>query len=596
MTNEAKGQVPEVGSLVNETKSQDKSEAELSVKHIKEKGVVVNHDTLNDWLRNIAVEAGVEAKPHIDWLQANFNVMRDLVMSERTGQKIEAGEALPGRGSLLQAKVQAASEELAEEPKRWARFVRTTLAATLRREEARGATREDEIDVLFRALRPVRPQLLPGVGELMLAARARLDGQHDKDAGYYKTRGALGDLLSERKDEASLRLRIFLYREILAELQRREVVGGAWASIVNTNANNLAVALDDLGLKKESASYMELAVVAGSAARYQGEDEKARETAASGLQEFFPGREVSPEWAALLDDMENVPGTWQQVSEYGVAGMWLVEMGAAIAQAGLAKKAREVSLSLFNADVTISRSSKGGGGISWQSPLLCRVALNGAGLLWALRHHRAEDERQRFQLALAEARGIDCAVNLLGAMATLKKGKGFSASQEEALSNFVGALLGLRDDVIESDFLRIDQFLNDLGLNKILSGGDPLLLLRKLLEQYLPSDEWRSAWQGLCETTDAANLGRFLVQTRRQGLTNHEDVSGWLAGLLSKYENEGRTWPDYFVKMTLLGGTDEAGWSWLPQMNRDWQNYARRMQAGEDFPDLLVEMAQDLMG
>lgn len=597
-----------IASPTNETKFPAKSKADISVKHITEKPLVttekplVTHDTMNDWLRKIATEAGIEdadgAKTHIEWLHANFDVMRDLAMSERTGQKIEAGEAVPGQGPLLQARVESASSELAEEPERWKRFVRTTLAATLRREETKGATPEDEMDVLVRALRPVRSRLLPGASNLMLAARARLEAQRDKTEGYYGTRSALANSLSGLKDEASLRCRAFLHREILAELQQREVRAGAWASLViNTDANNLAVVLDDLGLKKESALYMALAVIAGSAARYLKEDKNASETAVTGLQEFFSGKKtVSPEWVALLNDMGNVPGAWQYLSTIGAVGVFFVEIGAAIACAGLGLEARATVSNLFNAGVTISKSNKSGGTIHWRSPALCRAALNSAGLLWALRHHQTENEQRRFQSGLAEAHGIDCAVNLLVAMIAHKKEKGFSTDQQEAVADFAGALLGLRSVETESDFSRIEQSLTEFQIDAESSNEDPLTLLQNMLKQFLSSDSWRSAWLDLCQTTNAMNLGRFLARTNQEGLANHEEVTDWLAGLLAEYERKGQTWPDFFVNMALPGGDNEEGWAWLSQIDSAWHDYANRLQAGETFPDLLVEMSQELIG
>lgn len=540
-----------------------------------------------DWLRHIASEAGVDAKVHLDWVEAHFS-MSDLGPSQNAIAELARDWSHDGAPIELQIKLASESNAaLAEGAARWKRFAQTILAASLRRMEERGDTAEEEMDVLVRALRPLRGRLRTKAGELMLAARARMAQRPDQQDGYYKTRGALADSLAGSKDELSQRRRCYLYWEILTELQSmgtQHVSSGTWAGIVNTDANNLAVSLDDLRLHRESAEFMKLAVVAGSAARQLGEGVPVNESAKVGLAPLF-GDAATPEWAALLDDMGNVPTTWKfaydNASDIDVL---LVEMGAAVGRAGLETledEPRKVVSALFNAGVTVSRGVKSGG--SWGQPVECRIALNGAGLLWAMVCASKGGEAVDYLVAMTENEGGNCAVNLMGALTEFSR-----VATNEPLSRFVDALYGIRQAIPGENFARIEGLLGKLKVTPSHVTVDPMPALIELLRTCLPPGPWQAAWDAFAQSPSPVTLGALLAQTGEQShLVGFNDALSRLAGLLATFEHQASQWPDAFMGAPIK--------EWIPEWHADIEVEWRAMLNGPTFPDRLAATANDLI-
>lgn len=542
-----------------------------------------------EWLLGIASAAGVDdPKIHADWVEHHFP-MEDVLLSQKEREQMEKGWPMDGEPVELQQKAAAASTAaLADGVSGWRRFAQTVLVATLRRMEERSDTPEEEIDVLVRALQPVRRHLRPIASELMLAARARLSVQHDQREGYYKTRGALAGTLSELKDEAARRRRGYLYWEILQELQAMgaaQVWSGTWASMVNADANNLAVVLDDLRLIAPSVACMKLAVVAGSAARKLGEDAQAEGSAHSGLLPFFDQAvPVTPEWAALLDDMGNVPSTWRSLGhDSSDLDMWLVELGAAVARAALGSledQPRKVASSLFNAGVTVSRGVKSDK--AWEYHSECQIVLYGAGLLWVL-SHRQGDQHADILDAMATHQGGSCAVNLMG---TLVK---FAPKDEarQALIGFVDALYGLQPVLSGGEFSRIGSAVKKLRFDPEPNATDPIPALTVLLERCLPGGSWQTAWKSFAEAPTPDSLGALLAQTGAKGHQHFAASLQNLATMLGEFEKQAEAWPDAFIATKM----EDLLPDWRFGIEAEW----RAMVVGALLPARLAATANDLI-
>lgn len=508
----------------------------------------------HDWLRGIAGRAGINdaklQKAQAAWVDRHFR-RKDLLLSQKELERLERGFPLEGAPIELRLKIGVASQEALDEgAARWRRFARTTLAATLRRMEEKSVTPEEEIDVLVRALLPVRGRLRPAAGVLMLAARARMSHQADQREGYYKTRGALADMFSGLMDELSRRRRCFLYWEILAELQNMDaeaIAPGAWASIVNADANNLASTLDDLHLIPASVHWMRQAVIAGSAARMLGEDDAAGIDAHAGLSAFFPeGAPITPEWAALLDDMGNVPETWKHDGgKPSDLAMWLVELATALARAAMRENEeapRKVAAALFNAGVTVNRGAKSERNV-WLAAWECRIVLNGAGLLWVL-HHRAGDAPEDFHRAMRRLRGGSCAVNLLGALANRAPS---AASGKAELERFVNALYALEQALPGEDFARIEGSVQKLKLKPEAVEENPLPLLDDLVQANLTDPAWLTDWKAFAGRPSPESLGALLARTGKLGHREFATAAQRLADRLGQFEQQARNWPNDFI-------------------------------------------------
>lgn len=544
---------------------------------------------LRELLELVAKAAGIEdakiRSAQIEWIENHFPI-EDMALSRRDLEQVEHEHALPGTPVELQAKLGTASQVALQDITRWKRFAQTTLVKTLHRMEERGDTPEEEMDALLRALRPVQERLRPAAATLMLAASARMAEQLDQNDGYYKTRGALANLLARLKDVPSRRRRAFLYWEILHELQALDaerIAGGAWASLVNTDANNLAVVLDDLGEAEQSVRWMKLAVAAGSAARRLGEDDAAE--AHFGLAAFLGDSSVTPEWAALLGDMGNVPGAWKTPFAWENAtdlDMWLVEMGAAVAHCNVGDKndrPRKVTGALFNAGVTVSRGAKSGG--QWRNAVECRIVLNGAGLLWAL-SSREGNHQEDFIAAMKVYKGSNCAVNLMGTLVSLDTKSG----TDEILARFASALHWLKPAIPAGDWTRIENSINRLNFTPKTDEDNPIAALAAIVVASLPEGSWKMAWETFVETPKPETLGTLLAQTAEAG------HAGYLAGMkrlvakLAEFEDVGRRWPDGFMEMTIEAPPGHA------EIEAEYQ---RMLDDGVSFSDRLAKIANELI-
>lgn len=365
-----------------------------------------------------------------------------------------------------------------------------------------------------------------------------------------------------------------------------QVSSGAWASIVNADANNLVVVLDDLRLINQSVACMRLAVVAGSAARKLGEDAQVEGNAHSGLLPFFgQAVPVTPEWVTLLDDMGNVPAAWRSL-DYNPSdlNMWLVEMGAAMARSGLGSledRPRKVASSLFNAGVTVSRGAKSDQ--AWEHPAECQIVLYDAGLLWVL-SHRQDDQHADILKAMATHQGGNCAVNLMGALVKLAP----NDEARQALIVFVNALYGLQPALSVGDFSRIGNAVEKLKLDPAPDATDPILALSVLLERCLPSGSWQTAWKSFAVAPKPDSLGVLLAQTGAKG----HPRSFWaastnLAQMLGNFEKQAEEWPDAFIATQMN--------DWLPDWRVDIEAEWRVMLVGALLSDRLAAMANDLI-
>lgn len=545
-----------------------------------------------DWLVMIAKKAGV-ADPikHAKWIEENFR-REDVYLSQKELEQMERDWPMSGEPiELLQKVSRESPAALTESASRWRRFAQTTLAATLRRMEERGDTPEEEMDVLVRALRPVRDRLRSTVGTLILAARARMARQSRQLDGYYATRVSLADTLSALKDEQSRRLRSYLYWEILRELQKlgeEQISAGVWARIVNSAANNLASVLDDMQQINSSVSCMKLAVAAGSAARMQGTDKQASEDAHSGLVKFFHEEApVTPEWAALLDDMGNVPATWRHVEGQDASDlyMWLVELGAAIARAGLDEldeSPRKVASSLFNAGVTVSRGVESGKRNSWCHPKECRIVLNGAGLLWVLSRGKGNTPSD-FVAAIEQYQGGSCTVNLLGAVMELDRTPGVT----ESLAHFINVLHGLQEGFSGGHFSVIETTARKLKLKPLADTTDPVTALTDLLVQCLQQPDWKNLWLEFAKQPQAETLGTLLAHLGRQSHGQFDAALTLLATLLHEFEIQGHRWPNAFIDTELDSIHSEKH----AEFETEW----RSIEGQPNLPGLLASMSNELI-
>lgn len=434
-------------------------------------------------------------KSFAKWLAKNLS-LRDLVFSPQASRSLEdrVNGPVEGSGPQLALRVRELSKEKLgkrDGAGAWRHFMKHNLAATLARERKRGASVESQVDILVQSLLPTRSGLWGETLYLLVrAAHVNLEGERRRATpGYYKTRGALADLLGASASEAGWRLRAFLYDKILRELNELGAsqpdwkLGGDWRGIVEADANNLAATLSELG-EESSFGAQRLSTVAG-----------VGKVDPSGIDAAF--HVVDPIWQAfavkpvqslavlLPVEMMNVPTAWRAlvndpanasvarsrttrpaasvrkgpISSGALNGHVLVACLGALAgalRAALGASDKDVTTAFFNSGVNLDRAEDAGASlVNGAAP---RVALNGAGLAWALRNVR-EDHAAATD-ALHVANGLDCAVNLMGAVTELTGRK----PDKQRIATFAAALWRYRAGPKSEEYVRLEGSLKEIGV------------------------------------------------------------------------------------------------------------------------------------
>lgn len=484
---------------------------------------------ISQWLEAIGIDDDDEVDKReatARWLARRVERVDDLVMTAQARQRLYEIEnaPIPERGQKLLLRVRWLSQQKAAHSLQWRWFANHTLAATLARENRRGVSAESEADILVHALTQVRERLTGGIGELLLAARARLDDDRSKATpGYYKTRGALADLLSAAERREDRLLRAFLYDEILREMRGLVRTDGSaamnreWLEIVETDANNLASTLDDLG---EAGGFQAQKLSVVAAVAKSGEKKSPRDASAA-IWRAFGMTPQNPLAASLPGDMANVPPVWRDLALDNALGGMLADGAtperegnalvaclcalAAAMRAAQGAPDEDVASACFNAGVNLLKAHQAGAAMDSQA--VARVILNAAGLAWVL---RGKSAAEAIHTALHEENGLDCAVNLLGALVELP---GRDADDRRHLAVFAAALWRYRDGPQSGEFIRIAASLEKFKLPQPDAAVEPPPPLQAALDDLLGglagvrSPDWDKLLSP--EGGDAATLARL---------------------------------------------------------------------------------------
>ncbi len=467
-----------------------------------------------------------------------------------------------GRGQTRVLGVGAVSKRWAGDPHAWRRFATTALVATLDQAAREGESRETQVDILVHALRPAKQHLGADLLDLILAARVHLEAERvGADAGYYKTRVALADLLSDDATRPGRLLRATLYDEILRELRPRAGrlrMGKAWLELLEADGNNLAAVLDDLLLGEGlTDSAMRLSVSAAVA-----QHDAAGERSARLWPVFLKGcaPEEPDRHAVLIDQMMNVPSAWRRMVNVifpesdpnerewrGHVVSGLLAGLAAACRVALDIEDRKVAAALFNAGVDLKKA--GDTGLKTNDVAMARVALNAAGLGWVLRPDAIADADD-IETALHQANGIDCAVNLLGALTEL------ASVDKAAIHRFATAMWAYRAGPEEDEYQRMAGSLRKLRVplpddweGEAEARPDPRAALNHLMNTLLP-EMAKPVWQAFVGNPNDETLAAWVVHAWHRVLGNDE-YAAFLTGIAGQVQTLAQPpfellaqWPD----------------------------------------------------
>jgi hypothetical protein len=440
-----------------------------------------------------ALKKASARKDFEDWLVSQIDWREALSISAAGDQSVatpKADEGFDGSPEQVLLQVRVNAERLQGQPLELANFFRGPVASTLRRLETEGiGSREMRVDMVVQPLIWLAENgtdlfIDDGLCRFAAGVWAYLDSEKtERGEGFFATQFSLAQWVQRKGGKGGRELVLWYYHRLL-----REGPLATGSSILKVASNNLAAQVaSDMQVRLERYQDAETAKAAHRVLnRLQMLSTVARladvspvdEQAARLATEFWQatghprtdGLQAQRAAQALMG-MANVLSAWNEVNWRAVgasedAGLEWQSFGddwqaTVSTQAALARMAfndendyDEIGAAFFNVGAALGRFDGG------QKTALLRVAVNAIGLRWAL--ERAKDMDQ----AMTDYHGLDCAVNLLGALTEVVNVAGRSGEHIEALVATLFAW-GAHADSTEAlvDFQRIKGSLRELRVD-----------------------------------------------------------------------------------------------------------------------------------
>ncbi|MBI5900694.1 MAG: hypothetical protein HZB40_15875 [Rhodocyclales bacterium] len=380
-----------------------------------------------------------------DWLVERVD-WRKAVLPRVAASDSRTGDAFDGPLELVMLKVRVGAEGLQGKPPELASFFRGAVAATLRRLEEDGmATREAQVDLVIQPLIRLAASGTPiftgnGLCDFAAGVWDYLDREkQQRREGFFVTQLNLAQWVGQWGGKTGRERVRYYYHRLLSE--GPQATGSA---VVKVAANNLAGQIaDDIQMRPDKYRDGNLATASRVVNRLQmlstvarlselDADGDANTPAAIELASGFwraLGRPQADGAAALRSahavmGMANVVSAWNEVDwtvvapppnanegrSAGEGWQATISVHAALARVvfNLADDWDEIPSAFFNAGAALGRFDDG--------PMTARLrfAVNAVGLRWALERATEADQ------AMAAYHGVDCAVNLLGALTEIE--------------------------------------------------------------------------------------------------------------------------------------------------------------------------------
>lgn len=442
---------------------------------------------------------------------AKQNALVDGALKEhRKKEETETPSYAPLEGDRARVALQtlARVRQLYNVPGELMTFLAQAVAPALDRLETnRQATPEELVDIVVGPLAGRRFPGTPlgdwrGIARLVAGLRGFLEKQESKDRGegYYKTRGALPQWLQkiddlEGGDPECRRLIVFYYHELLSLGPDGVKDAGLFGMLANNLGGILSEMWRDRPDDKQGRLLSRIQALA-TAARLRGQ---ANERDAIGMagwlfqvlgMPFGDGRAFGMADALMM--VANIPPAWREVDALVLAGSgqsvgaprrhgedWMALMSCAAGIVRMAYNERddwdEIPSSLFNTGVALARSRRAAGN-GKQAIVAAQVAFNAVGLTWALAH--GQDWRE----ALDDFHGIDCAVNMFGALTEWRPEHGDVA--QAVMGRLAGGLVAggaALDAARQVEYVRLRASWQKLGI-KVGSAGQAQAALLDVLD------------------------------------------------------------------------------------------------------------------
>lgn len=427
----------------------------------------------------------------INWATEYIDPKHISGIGPESGQKNRATgrDGLAGNRQAVSLQILSRVEELGGDLDNLMDFFVAVVAPTFARLEAEGAaTPENFVDLVVKSFSSVSPGTHDILGDpawlsaFVPGLRGYLDNQSvdQREHGYYQTRSSLAMWLGRNENARTCRfVALFYYHELLS--LGPETCG---KRVFHIAANNLAGGIAEFwrdSTQKPAPHHQEmfsLLQALATAAALEDEEDNGLEYAGFWKELGFSLPDsVAYRGVTILKEMANVASSWAVVGadvlkgpdvvgrvpgeaeseQHGEDWMVVMDVMAALARMAFNKDADwdEIAAAFFNAGVAFVRLDRKGA-------VIPRIALNGAGLGWALT--RGENMGQ----ALSEFHGLDCVVNLFGAITELPANKRQGIA--EACRTLAGQLFAPDVRAVvpqheQMEYRRLQGSLKELGLS-----------------------------------------------------------------------------------------------------------------------------------
>lgn len=348
-------------------------------------------------------------------------------------------QGVPGDTTEVQLKLRRVVEQMKTRPELVVLLMRTVIPATLRRlTEESNLSPEVAVDIITLTIGDLRPKRQPAQQDLEMlqffaAARALLIEQRNaglsasERGGYYATRNAIAQYISTgRPSPTVLRVAVCYFEEVLFEYYQQMLKESTFRLTkrcrrsLEVAGNNCGNHLDDLrgGGADDTKINTLWAIILGITVAVAVEENRGEisdgelKTIRQCLAVCFIATTDGLDAGTMVavDVMMYGPGAWR--SEFGHDQMLRLMLSAGLIRLARPSRDEDAVSPLFNAGVELLRLGEQAGDsrrLAWQ-----RLLVNAVGLWWSLKLNTD------WNTALTKFHGLDCLVNLWGAICDVK--------------------------------------------------------------------------------------------------------------------------------------------------------------------------------
>lgn len=400
-------------------------------------------DDLSGLITAAMVEADVGGPPpdqraaFIDQLLGQYDPQHFFVTGWAHDELARA-EPLVGTLEEIRTAVMIRVRELASNRPALRAFYGGTLAATvdrLLRENISTVDRHVDIilDPLERFLGGARV-CSPSFLEFVTGLHAHLERlpRRSWDVNLIITLVSLANFIGNRESRECLLTGTYYFHEVMlhylrAIREQSEDLGRRDLMQIRIAANNSANFVDEVRRLRDQPPdeqqpvavrhHLKRISAALSVHLLELNDEERRD-ALQGIDHFFGRQVAEPSWPILLDDMVSSPTAWLADGRT-YAHLAVAEGAGAVSRIAVEKRRYEAPGMFYNVGISLLRLADLPGGVVRTKVEAVRSTVNALGLWWALEAAAHLGPPQSVLVALTAHNGLECAVNLMAAAASL---------------------------------------------------------------------------------------------------------------------------------------------------------------------------------